>query len=73
MQLQWSDTKNAIAKLIENELEMESEDSALERESELDGESSKDQNNGEEMALFRKIRRGVKKKRINCSFFFVHF
>ena len=52
---------------------MESEDSALERESELDGESSKDQNNGEEMALFRKIRRGVKKKRINCSVFFVHF
>ena len=52
---------------------MESEDSALERESELDGESSKDQNNGEEMALFRKIRRGVKKKRINCSFFFCSF
>ena len=42
MQLQLSDTK-CHRKSIENELEIESEDSGSERESELDEESSNDE------------------------------
>ena len=47
--------KKCHRKSIENELEIEREDKGSERELELDKESLNDQNNGEEMPVFRNI------------------